>query len=116
MRKRASLQAGKKKSTTEGGGAIVSISVYTAIVVCWAVEYSVMVVGEFIIVVSPWSPMLMVEVNVVNAMEMNVVVEGTTTVNSPEGEPDAIFLVAVRINVDVMVVTATHTGGAKTVV
>jgi hypothetical protein len=36
------------------------------------------------------------------------VVDGTMTVNSPDGNPEAIRLVAVRTNVDVLVIVLVH--------
>jgi hypothetical protein len=53
----------------------------------------------------------MVEVEVVEVVDVVVAVEGRTTVNAPEGDPDAIFLVAVRIKVEVTVAIAVQKAG-----
>jgi hypothetical protein len=54
---------------------------------------------------------MMVEVVIVDAVVVNVVGCGRTTVNAPDGDPDATFLVAVRTNVDVIVVIVTQSAG-----
>ena len=41
-------------------------------------------------------------------VEVDRDVDGKMTVNSPDGAPDAIRLVAVRVNVDVLVTTVVH--------
>jgi hypothetical protein len=39
---------------------------------------------------------------------VEVIVEGMMTVKVPEGDPDAIFLVAVRVNVETLVIVVEH--------
>jgi hypothetical protein len=111
IRNRASLHPGVKTSMTDGGLAIVVMTVDIAIVVVRLVVYSVVVVSGIKTVVSPSSPITTVEVEVVVAVVVDVVVMGRTTVKSPDGDPDAIFLVAVRMNVVVTVVTVTQSAG-----
>ena len=71
-----------------------------------------MVVGGTKIVVSPDSPCVTVEVVRMEVVKAAVVVVvGEITVNSPAGEPDAIFRVAVRTNVEVLVTVTVQDGG-----
>jgi hypothetical protein len=54
----------------------------------------------------------MVDVEMVEEVVVNVVVVvGERIVNSPAGLPEAIRLVAVRVKVEVVVITVVHNGG-----
>lgn len=45
-----------------------------------------------------------------DVVEVVCVVEGKRTVNWPDGVPDAIFLLAVRVKVDVIVMIVVQSG------
>ena len=66
-------------------------------------------VGSWI-VVTPRSPWTTVEVEMMDVVDVYCDVNGKMTVNSPDGEPDAIFLVAVRTNVEVLVTIVVQSG------
>jgi hypothetical protein len=54
----------------------------------------------------------MVNIEIVEEVVVNVVVVvGERIVNSPAGVPEAMRLVAVRVNVEVVVITEVHNGG-----
>jgi len=65
------------------------------------------------IVVLPWSLMRWVLVVKKVDVDVEVVVEGRTTVNWPDGVPVATHLVTVRVNIIVTVTMVVHTGGAS---
>jgi hypothetical protein len=67
------------------------------------------------IVVPLWSPMrwVLVVKKVEVDVDVEVVVEGRTTVNWPDGVPVATCLVTVRVNVIVTVTMVVHMGGAS---
>lgn len=64
-------------------------------------------------VVCPCCPMCTVEVEVTEVVVVEVSVMGEITVKVPDGVPEAIFLVAVRVNVDVEMMVVVHAGGGE---
>jgi len=104
------LQAGAKTWFVDSGKeGIVEMTVDVAVVVpVWAV-IRVTVLGGSWIVVSPSAPWRTVEVEMLEEVDVVVaVVNGARTVKSPDGEPDEIRLVAVRVKVDVLVNVVMH--------
>lgn len=69
-----------------------------------------MVVGGTEIVVSPSRAWRIADIEITEVVEVVRDVEGRRTVNWPDGVPDAIFLVAVRVKVEVIVVIVVQSG------
>jgi hypothetical protein len=116
MRKRASSHRGANTSTVGVAGATVSWTVDIAMVVlCWVMVSVIVRVGSWT-AVTPSSPWTTVEVEMMDVVDVYCDVNGKMTVNSPDGEPDAIFLVAVRTNVEVLVTIVVQSGVGDAIV